>query len=349
MGLNMGGWTDVLQKLVGGVNEGLNGAPGQAPSTLDELRVKEGMRYDNGVGGFLHNLGLIGAQSRVQGDETRKADEDRAIKNDYTKSLTESNRSLVPYRQGVLAIKDEYNKVQQYKADIANVTTMEGLKIKAGELQARMDQAQAALQNAETNARNTTNSEERLQFDQRAQAERMKLDWYKTLSDVDLRKQATAIQGGYLGIAQDKLPGELNRTDALTGLTNAQTEKTGLEAQGMNSAASQYKTEADAVKAGTDAGLNAPSSFLGSLMEKAGIGGSQTPTPQQTMEGLSNPPPAGMPPRTTPVTAPVAAPAQSSPAKKVMTPAIAKTYLTKAQGNMILAKRLAKADGYQVQ
>jgi hypothetical protein len=280
-------WTDILEKLVSGSQEALMGEG--EPSTLDLVRAKEGPRENRGFGNIIHNLGLIGANSRVTADAQRNAEEERQINNDYKRSMTESNRSLIPYRQGLLDVKKAYNEVQKYKADIANTTTLQGLEVRRGELKAKMDQAAAALQNAETNAKREINEDNKLAWEQKAQEARMTLDWYRSIHDVDLREQANKISQQNANTAADVGRSTVTRNNASAELMGTEGTLNTTKDQILNADPAQFGRAADAITSGTKAGIvDAEPGMLESILQGAGIKDPST-TGSDIMEQWGNP------------------------------------------------------------
>jgi hypothetical protein len=309
----------------------------------DVVAIKKGPQENRGVANILQNLDLMGAERRAAGRGLAWETEDREINNDLKRAQADNLRSLGTYRGGLLDLKAADTEIKRQRNEIYGLKTNADIQAKQQELEIKLQNAQTAIQNAETSAKNAATSEERLAWEKEKEQRQFEYDKTQDLINNELKRQALLVQQGYLGIAQEKAPSDIARTEAGTRLADAQTTETEQRTEKAESPYFQLGNIMDSIQKGQKAGLLTPS---GSRIAFENFGGPE-------LSGVNAPEPSVIEkiksvvgPKQTPATSKKISPKAAKPSVKTLTPELAKGYLRKAGGNKTLARQLAKADGY---
>jgi hypothetical protein len=329
-----------IQKIIDQLKGGLQNAIGANPGPLrpeDVVTLQQGPQENRGFGNIVQNVSLIGAQKRAAQEQLKESDEDRAAKLDLQKAQAENLRSLGPYRQNLVDLSGERNRISKLRADVYGARTTADIEVKKAELLNHQEQAKAAMLSAEARMKSTVDAAVQHQATLEFQRAKFAYDEVQDVIDNDLKRQTIAIQGGFLGIARERAPSEIAHTEASTANLTADTERKAREAadQPLTEAGHQLKVILDAQRLNPtdDAtirnmwlmfGLNKTLGPLPSTPQGLGtwikglFGGSPEPTPLTT----PTPPTSPIVPPITPVKTPVKPPVKTTPVQPPVQPSV---------------------------
>jgi hypothetical protein len=249
-------WQDIVKKLQGF----MYGQEGQDVSAGDLQSLSEGNQPNEGLANIMGNIRRIGAGRRMAGKQLREGEEERVTGLDLKRAQAENLRSLGPYRQRMLDIREDLNEIRQQHEDVYKAKSEAEAKNAIAQLDISRKNSEAAMLSANARMEAATNEQERaaarLEFDR----EKFKHDQVQDAIKNSQAWVSIKTQQGWLDLGERKAPGEMARTEAEAGYLGARTagqeQQTGqAEAEAPIELATK---EAEGITAGQKAGVLTP-------------------------------------------------------------------------------------------
>jgi len=249
-------WQDILKKL----QETMYGKEGQDVSAGDLQALQEGNQPNQGVANIMGNVRRLGAGRRMAGKQLREGEESRKSKLNLEAAQAENLRSLGPYRQRMLDIREDLNEIRRLHEDVYKSKSEADAKNAIAQLEISRQNSEAAMMSAEARMKAAVNEQERATA--RLEFDREKFKYDQTQDAIKNAQSWVSIktQQGWLNLGEKKAPGEMARTEAEAGYLGARTagQEQATEQATAEAPIETATKEAEGITAGQKAGVLTP-------------------------------------------------------------------------------------------